>query len=340
MTSVIRLHGDSPSDVQDAADRLRRGQIGGVPTETVYGLAGSAFQPTAVARIFEAKQRPSFDPLIVHVLWGADAVGHEEVSVHAVADVDSARWAKPLMDAFWPGPLTLVLPRRSQVPDLVTSGLDTVAVRAPAHATMKALIRLSGQPLAAPSANPFGYVSPTTAQHVAALLGDRIDFVVDGGPCAVGVESTIVAQEDGRLVVLRHGGIPMETLAQVVGPLVDGVRVLERPLVPGQLARHYATRTPLVLVPGPQRVLAERRALVVVSGEPPQQDLQGGGYERVVALSSDGVLVQAAARLFEVLRALDELGLDRIDVVGCQEVGLGRAIMDRLRRAAAVESGR
>jgi L-threonylcarbamoyladenylate synthase len=339
VNSVLLLRGDSPPDVQDAADRLRRGQIGGVPTETVYGLAGSALQPVAVARIFEAKQRPSFDPLIVHVLWDADAVGHDEVSVHAVADVDAAPWAKPLMDAFWPGPLTLVLPRRQHIPDLVTSGLETVAVRAPAHPTMKALIRLSGQPLAAPSANPFGYVSPTTAQHVAAQLGERIDFVVDGGPCAVGVESTIVAEEEGRLVVLRHGGIPMETLAQVVGPLVDGVRVLERPLVPGQLARHYATRTPLVLVPEPQVVPSERRALVVVSGAPSTAVLQGGGYEHVLALSPDGDLVQAAARLFEVLRALDELGLGRIDVVGCQEVGLGRAIMDRLRRAAAVESG-
>jgi L-threonylcarbamoyladenylate synthase len=332
------LDGQNALDVARAAALLRAGAIGGVPTETVYGLAAHALDERAVARVFAAKRRPSFDPLIVHVrgVRGAAESGAGPW-LDEVAQLGSADWAAPLLQHAWPGPLTLVLPRQACVPDLVTSGLPDVAVRAPAHPVMQALLQQAGIPLAAPSANPFGYVSPTTAAHVAEQLGDAIDFVLDGGPCAVGVESTIVAHEADGLVILRHGGLSREAIEGWVGPVRDGVRVLERPLVPGQLARHYATATRLRLIgPGVSLQPSRTAALLVPLGKTPSGV---EGYGRVLELSPDGSEEEMAARLFGALRSLDTAAWSHIDVLPCPEVGLGRAVMDRLRRAATPPEG-
>ena len=317
-----RLRGDVEADVVRAAALLRAGRLVALPTETVYGLGASIRDADAVAGVFAAKERPSFDPLIVHV---ADAE-----SVEGVADLDGVRDTfDRLATAFWPGPLTLVLCRRD-VPDIVTSGLDTVAVRVPSHPVMRSVLRDAGVPVAAPSANPFGYVSPTTAQHVLDALDGRIDAVVDGGPCAVGVESTIVSLVGETPEVLRYGGTPLAEIERVIGPVRRGVRVLERPLAPGQLARHYATRVPLRLVDAPRAEVASNTELLVLAGDPGPAP----GYVRATLLAPDGDLRRAASCLFAELRALDDRAPAAVDVVGCDESGIGAAIMDRVRRAA------
>ena len=307
--------------IAEAAAVLRRGGLVAFPTETVYGLGADAFNPRAVARVFEVKARPSFDPLIVHV---ADAAERERV-----AAADDPR-AAALAARFWPGPLTLVLPRRPEVPDLVTAGLDTVGVRVPAHPAARAMIAAASTPVAAPSANPFGYVSPTTAAHVAELLGPAVDLVLDGGPCRVGVESTILSLAGDAPLLLRPGGVPREALEEVLGVTVEVAGRAERPLAPGQLPRHYATRTPLKVLAGP-------------AGPPPGPPGRVGllawrqaaeGYAAVEVLAPDGSAETAAASLFAALRRLDAAGLDLILAEPCAEAGLGHAIMDRLRRAA------
>ena len=306
----------------DAAAVLQRGGLVAFPTETVYGLGADAFNPRAVARIFEVKARPSFDPLIVHLA--------EAASLDWVAVADDPR-ATDLAARFWPGPLTLVLKRRPELPDIVTSGLDTVGVRVPAHAAARALIAAAGTPLAAPSANPFGYVSPTTAAHVAELLGDAVDLVLDGGPCRVGLESTILSLA-GEPVILRPGGLPREALEEALGMALPVAGPSERPLAPGQLQRHYVTRTPLVILAKPARAAPPGPGRV---GLLAQRPTRAAGFAAVEVLAPDGALETAAARLFAALRRLDGLGLDRILAEPCEEQGLGYAIMDRLRRAAA-----
>ena len=313
--------GDEAS-VAEAARVLRQGGLVAFPTETVYGLGADAFNPRAVARVFEVKARPAFDPLIVHL---ADAGERERV-----ASTDDPR--VPILAArFWPGPLTLVLPRRAEVPDLVTSGLDTVGIRVPAHPAARAMVAAAGTPVAAPSANPFGYVSPTTAAHVAELLGTGVELVLDGGPCRVGVESTILSLAGGSPVILRPGGVPREALEEALGvPLKLAVRG-GRPLAPGQLPKHYATRTPLRVLAGPAgpRRDGGRVGLLAWSGA------GAAGYAAVEVLAPDGSTETAAANLFAALRRLDAAGLDLILAEPCEESGLGHAIMDRLRRAAA-----
>jgi L-threonylcarbamoyladenylate synthase len=306
----------------DAAAVLQRGGLVAFPTETVYGLAADAFDPQAVARIFEVKERPAFDPLIVHLA--------EAASLDWVAVADDPR-AAALAARFWPGPLTLVLPRRPELPDIVTSGLDTVGVRVPAHPAARALIAAAGTPLAAPSANPFGYVSPTTAEHVAELLGDAVELVLDGGPCRVGLESTILSLV-GEPVILRPGGLPREALEEALGTTLRVAADGERPLAPGQLRRHYATRTPLTILEGKAEAAPPGSGRV---GLLAQRQSHAPGYAAVEVLAPDGAPATAAARLFAALRRLDALGLDRILAEPCQETGLGHAIMDRLRRAAA-----
>jgi len=306
----------------DAAAVLQRGGLVAFPTETVYGLGADAFNPRAVARIFEVKARPSFDPLIVHLA--------EAASLDWVAVADDPR-AIDLAARFWPGPLTLVLKRRPELPDIVTSGLDTVGVRVPAHPAARALIAAAGTPLAAPSANPFGYVSPTTAAHVAELLGDAVDLVLDGGPCRVGLESTILSLA-GEPVILRPGGLPKEALEEALGMALPLAGSSERPLAPGQLERHYATRTPLVVLPARAEAAPLDQGRV---GLLAQRPTRAAGFAAVEVLAPDGALSTAAARLFAALRRLDGMGLDRILAEPCEETGLGYAIMDRLRRAAA-----
>ncbi len=296
------------------------------PTETVYGLGCDALNPDAAAKVFEAKQRPQFDPLIVHI---ADRRQLDNV----VSALTTTAWQ--LIDQFWPGPLTLVLPKQPTIPDLVTAGLETVAVRMPNHPVAQALIREAGTPIAAPSANPFGYVSPTTAQHVADGLGNAIDLILDGGPCPVGVESTIVSLRGTRAELLRPGSITLEQLSAVIGPLSRSSSVVDQPTAPGQLARHYATQTPVTILISaktrPTPTKNERVGLLIFS-EASATDEQ---FAAVEVLSTTGDLREAARHLFAALRRLDAQGLDRIYVEPCQEEGLGMAIMDRLRRCAA-----
>lgn len=319
------LPASDPESIRLAAAIIRAGGLVAFPTETVYGLGADALNPKAVASIFETKRRPTVNPLIVHIA--------EPGMLEAlVMNVNSrAQW---LIERFWPGPLTLVLRRRSIVPDLVTAGLPTVAIRLPAHPVAQTLIREAGTPIAAPSANLFGCVSPTTAQHVLDGLGDKVDLILDGGPCPIGVESTIVSLEGVWPQLIRPGGISYEEIKAVIGP-IERLRNREGPPVaPGLLARHYATRTPLSILPtrGAQPPLfdGERAGLLAFSA-PVLLD----GYCAVEVLSTSGDLQEAARNLFGALRRLDALALDRLYAEPCEERGLGAAIMDRLQRCAA-----
>ena len=294
--------------IDRAAGLLRAGKLVAFPTETVYGLGGDARSGQAVARIFEAKGRPRFNPLIVHVpdLAEARLVGVFDARAEAVAA------------AFWPGPLTLVLPLRAAgLSDLVTAGLGSVAIRVPAHPVAQALLRAFGGPLAAPSANPSGRVSPTRAAHVMAGLAGRIAAVLEGGPCTVGVESTILGLVDGP-ELLRPGGVAVEALEALLGPLPGGGSEV-RPTAPGQLASHYA--------PAALLRLNTREGDVRIGFGPGDCEMN---------LSETGDLVEAAANLFHLLREADRMADGGvIAVAAVPEVGLGRAINDRLRRAAA-----
>ncbi len=300
--------------VARAADLLRAGALVAFPTETVYGLGGDARQDRTVARIFEAKGRPRFNPLIVHL---PDLTAAERFAVFD----DRAR---KVAAAFWPGPLTLVLPVRAEagISPLVTAGHDTVALRVPAHPLARALLRAFGGPLAGPSANPSGKVSPTRAAHVLAGLGGRIAAVLDGGACAVGVESTILGLA-GAPVLLRPGGIPAEALEAHLGqPLATGGDA-RKPNAPGQLASHYAPGAAVRL-----NARAAETGEILVGFGPVRGDL---------TLSETGDPVEAAANLFHILREADALAgpQGRIAFAPVPETGLGRAINDRLRRAAA-----
>ncbi len=307
----------STSEIQTAAKILREGGLVAFPTETVYGLGADAGNPLAVARIFEVKARPSFDPLIVHVP-GLDAARKLVTSF--------PEKAMKLALRFWPGPLTLVLPKTSTVPDIVTSGLPSVAVRVPDHPMALDLLRETDRPIAAPSANPFGGVSPTTAAHVREGLGDLLDLVLDGGPCRVGVESTIVSFLADPPVLLRPGGIPLEELRAVVGGIETDPAKRSAPLAPGQLATHYATTTPLYLENAPP---ASRRGFLGLRmPEDPDR------FERIEVLAAGDDLRQAAANLFSALRRLDAAGLDLIEAERVPDRGLGLAINDRLFKAS------
>ncbi len=314
--------------LERAAEALRAGKLVALPTETVYGLGANALDPEAVARIFEAKGRPRFDPLIVHV---ADTAAARAL----VTDWPDA--AETLAGAAWPGPLTLVLPKRPEVADLVTAGLPSVAVRVPDHPLALELLRRAGVPVAAPSANRFGGVSPTTAEHVRSELGSRVDLVLDGGPCRTGIESTVLSLLESRPRLLRPGGFPLEEIERLVGEVLPPPPTAPddpgAQSSPGLLSRHYAPRTPLVLAANDEearRVANGRRAgLLQVCGPAP------AGFAVVEELSRGGDLVHAAAGLFAAMRRLDAAGLELIVARPPAESGLGRAIVDRLRRAAA-----
>jgi L-threonylcarbamoyladenylate synthase len=304
-----------------AADLIRGGDVVAFPTETVYGLGADATNAAAVARIFAIKARPSFDPLIVHI----DAV--EKLGEIAVA-VPAA--AQALIARCWPGPLTVVLSKTSRIPDIVSAGLPSVAVRMPEHAVARALIAAAGCPIAAPSANPFGYVSPTTAAHVAAQLGAAVPMILDGGPCRVGLESTIVSFIDSTPTLLRPGAVTLEDLEHVLG----AVRVAgpaDVPLAPGQLPRHYAPRTPVSIVWSTSEVAPAQRAGAALLAASAPDD--AAGFAHVELLSPDGSLQVAAANLFAAMRALDAGGFTRVFALAVPEIGIGRAIMDRLKRA-------
>ncbi len=312
-------------DIDQAAKIIRRGGIVAFPTETVYGLGADAFNPLAVVRIFEVKGRPFFDPLIVHVASRNDLD-------QLVAEIPSN--AVELMERFWPGPLTLVLLKKEEVPEIVTAGLPSVAVRMPKHPMALALIKASGCPIAAPSANPFGYVSPTTADHVRDQLGDQVDFILDGGPCEVGLESTIISFVEGEPLLLRPGGIPLEEIESTIGKVRIGSMNNEKPSAPGMLPKHYAPRTPILLDWCEEDVARYgNRKMGLLAFNEVRHSLK---FDRVEVLSEKGDLREAAANLFAALRRLDGLNLDLILAESVPEVGLGRAIMDRLRRASGI----
>ncbi len=360
MTAVTRiLPGDDASAIAESAAAIRRGEPVAFPTETVYGLGADARDAEAVARVFALKDRPRFDPIIVHLADPAD------VPLYAVdADASDPRVAR-LAARFWPGPLTLVLRKRDVIPGIVTAGLDTVALRVPAHPVALALIRAVEAPVAAPSANPFGRVSPTRAEHVARQIAGRVRIVLDGGPCRVGVESTVVLLAGGRAALLRPGGLPAEAVEAEIGQLerIGDEAPEATSLAPGRQASHYAPGAPLALVdpwpsgpgvadrhgdavrsddgalsalPGALSALPGER-LGLLAADDPGRDAAlaaGGPFAVVEVLAPDGDPTTTAARLFDALHRLDGAGLDRIVAQPVAEVGLGRAVMDRLRRAA------
>lgn len=308
------------TDIQRAAALLGQGQVVAIPTETVYGLAANALRADAVTKIFEVKNRPFFDPLIVHIASAGDVLRY--------ATTFPAE-ARQLAARFWPGPLTMLLPRNASIPDIVTSGLPTVGLRCPRHNVLLQLLARLDFPLAAPSANPFGYVSPTTAAHVEAQLGHSIPYILDGGPCQVGIESTIIGFEDG-VTILRPGGITREEIEQVIGPVRMADRTPQKLTAPGQLDSHYSPRKRLLL--GELPVLLHQFAHVPVSVLSFQNDY---GVENQFVLSPSGDLHEAAKNLFAALRTLDENQSHLILAEPVPDVGLGHAINDRLRRASA-----
>lgn len=324
--------------LREATALLRAGETVALPTETVYGLAADALNPDAVARIFAAKERPSFDPLIVHIASRGD------LKHVAIVPDDIAETVNKLTSAFWPGPLTLILPKQPIVPDLVTSGLPTVAVRQSAHPVFRAINKELGKPIAAPSANRFGRISPTSASAVMKELGGRIPLIVDAGACSEGVESTIISIEprEGKKPVFRlhrAGPITKEQLQDFGKVEKVKERAGELPHAPGQLPSHYAPLTPLVLLEKPEDFKPEpgkKYGLLSYRGEDDGPYVNLHDWELVEALSpGSGKLSEAAIRLFYVMRLLDESGLDAIIAEPVSETGLGVAIMDRLRRAAA-----
>ncbi len=303
----------APDGVSTIVEALATGEPVALPTETVYGLAADALSPNACAKIFEAKNRPLSDPLIVHI-----------PSIDWLPRLTSPTPAAlQLAEKFWPGPLTMVLSRQPIVPDIVTAGQETVAIRMSAHPLFQEVATAFGKPLAAPSANRFGRISPTSAAHVLAELDGRISFILDGGPCTHGIESTIVHVSDDGLRILREGPITREDLRAFAPLLDDSIAVS----APGGLKSHYAPRTPLVLEKNPAP-RSQKTGLLAFSA--PRE-----GFAQTEILSATSDLREAAANLYGAMRRLDEAGLDLIVAEEIPESGIGAAIMERLRKAAA-----
>jgi L-threonylcarbamoyladenylate synthase len=312
------------ADRAAAVELLRRGEIVALPTETVYGLAADALNPIAAAKIFEAKQRPRFDPLIVHL------PDRDWLNRVAAVPNDERTLIGKLANRFWPGPLTMVLPKREIIPDIVTAGLDTVAVRISSHPVFGEIIEAFGRPLAAPSANRFGCVSPTTAQHVCDELNGRIPLIVDAGPTAHGIESTIVAVRDGKIDTLRRGPVTTEQLSKF--GKIEIADPIGKVSAPGQLPTHYSPRTPLRLIEDAEAFsLEENQRVGLLAWNSPRPEK---GFAAVRCLSERKDFRQAAANLFCYLRELDQSDLDLIVAERVPLHGLGAAIMDRLQRAA------
>ena len=311
------------TDVEQASELLRQGRLVAIPTETVYGLAANALDNAAVLSIFETKNRPTFDPLIVH----ADSLASLSQYV-----IDIPEPARRLAEAFWPGPLTLVLPKGSMIADLVTAGLPTVAVRVPDHPLTLELLRSLDFPLAAPSANPFGYISPTTASHVAAQLGEAVPYILDGGECQIGIESTILSFQDGKPIVLRLGGLSLESIESVIGKVPTTLHSDSNPQAPGMLKSHYAPRKPLYLTTR-DKVLDQlgkpgNGGLLFKSG------VDSEALANSLVLSPKGDFREAAHNLFRYLRYLDTQPIREIWAEKLPDQDLGRAINDRLLRAS------
>lgn len=309
------------TDTDEAAYHLKRGGLVAIPTETVYGLAANALEARSVVKIFEAKNRPGFDPLIVHI-------GRLEQIFELARSFP--REAARLTEKFWPGPLTIILKKRSIIPELVTSGLDTVGIRMPSHELTQELLEKLPFPLAAPSANPFGYISPTSAEHVAAQLGDKVDYILDGGVCSVGVESTIISFEEKVPEILRLGGLEVDEIRRYVKNFKIRTASSDNPAAPGMLTGHYSPRTPLVI--GDINDLRKKysdKKVCFLSFSTNYFEIEGE------ILSKKGNLNEAARNLFAAMRRLDASDCEVILAESFPEKGLGMAINDRLRRAAA-----
>ena len=337
-TRILQAIDDDMKDaVREATALLRAGEIVALPTETVYGLAADALNPSAVAKVFAAKERPSFDPLIVHIASRGD------LKKVAIVPAEIAETVAKLTATFWPGPLTIILPKHPDIPDLVTSGLPTVAVRQSAHPVFRAINKELDRPIAAPSANRFGRISPTSASAVMKELGGRIPLIIDAGACAEGVESTIISIEprDGKKPVFRlhrAGPITKEQLQEFGKVEKVKEKTGDLPHAPGQLPSHYAPLTPFILLENPEDFKPEpgkKYGLISYRGEDDSPYVNLHDWETVESLSpGSGKLAEAAIRLFFVMRLMDEAGLDAIIAEPVSETGLGVAIMDRLRRAA------
>lgn len=310
-------------DINKAVELLKAGHLVGIPTETVYGLAANCFDAKAVVKVFEVKNRPTFDPLIAHV----NDMDHMLQFVEEVPDK-----AISLAQKFWPGPLTLVLRKRNIIPDIVTSGLDTIAVRVPDHKLTRALLLKADFPLAAPSANPFGYVSPTSALHVADQLGDHIPYILDGGPCRVGIESTIIGFPETIPVIYRLGGISVERIEKEIGAVKIMPHSSSQPVSPGMLESHYAPMTPIYL--GDIESNLDKFGSEGTGILPFRKSVEGVHSDFQYILSKTGNISDAATRLFSGLRHLDQLNLQRILSERVPEQGIGSAINDRLERAS------
>ncbi len=305
--------------IKQAAEIIKQGGLVAFPTETVYGLGADGLNSIAVAKIFEAKKRPAFNPLILHI---ADKSWLKKFSGIKNEKVDL------LINKFWPGPLTLVLPKTEIVPDIVTSGNPTVAVRMPDHPVALQLIEASGTPIAAPSANKFGHLSPTEASHVAKYLGDKVDMILDGGKCSVGVESTIIQLHENEIFLLRPGGLSKEEIEKEIGEIKTGIINIDKPNAPGQLPFHYSPQTPIKFFN--KKFLDEKKKTGMLFFKENNIDFP---FAETKILSPNCDLREAAANLFSMLHELEKENLDLILVEPIEEKGLGRAIMDRLKKA-------
>ena len=312
------------TDINQASLYLNKGDLVAIPTETVYGLAANAFNSNAIAAVFEAKNRPTFDPLIVHT--------HDLAKVNEFTKSIHPKLLK-LAQTFWPGPLTLLLQKKDNISDLVTSGLDRVGVRIPNHPLTLSLLEQLEFPLAAPSANPFGYISPTTAIHVNNQLGTKIPYILDGGSCQIGLESTIVGEENGQIIIYRLGGLSIESIKTIVGEVTIQINQSSNPKAPGQLKSHYAPKKPIFIgdIDELQKRYASKKVGLLIFGNlnPIHQNAL------VKNLSPSANYQEAATNLFSFLRDLDESEIDLIICHLLPEENLGIAINDRLLRASS-----
>ena len=316
----------TPKNLDLISEVFKWGDIAAIPTETVYGLACNALDTQAVSKVFAAKGRPSTNPLIVHI------ESLDDLETYAVVPQS----AQKLIDAFWPGPLTLIFPKTEVVPDTVTAGLDSVAIRMPSHPVFRELGKRCDFPIAAPSANPFGYVSPTTSTHVMRTMGDKINWILEGGTCSGGIESTILSYKNpSQPTILRHGGIPIDALESILGRKILSKEVVVEEAdqsleAPGLLKRHYSPETRIELFTGTPPLLSEQEAIVL---------LQKGGRssDSVFHFSENGLIEEIARNLYKVLQEIDQKQFKRVFIETPPTEGIGVAICDRLTRAAAQE---
>lgn len=309
-------------NILKASELINKGELVAFPTETVYGLGADALNPLAVAKIFEVKKRPSFNPLIVHIA--------EKEKLFEICNSKSSLIEK-LISKFWPGPLTLVLPKQKNIPDIVTAGNDTVAIRMPNHQVALQLISAARTPIAAPSANVFGRLSPTNANHVKKQLGNKVKMILDGGSCSVGVESTILQITENEIFILRHGGITIEKIKKVISKPIKEKIHLENPLSPGQLKSHYSPTTPLYFLDNKLLEKYSEKKVGVIFFSEIKFDFD---FKVIKILSHNRDMKEASANLFKHLYDLENENIDIIFVEPIEEKGLGKAIMDRLKRAA------